>query len=259
MTKPRARRQRPALLFLAVSLSLHTSVFIVLIFMPRSEVEKTTIVHPVVIENSTAGAQRKRREAATAAPHNDLTPLLSPQGRIFDPTGIFSLPDSYLFNPAPNLNLARPRASGQRGPVIGPGRFDTGWGSKRYTTIEFHTLKVADILRFREIHWLDDELKCRIVEGQILDFLNDKVPIKTWYTLGIGSRLPDASEKEDLVYYLRRLERRILEEGSQEQAANLAVTYRTVYDRLKPNLREYWDNLTGNYQLLNDPKRSPEF
>ncbi len=120
-------------------------------------------------------------------------------------------------------------------------------------------LKVAQILHFREIHWLDDEIKCRIAEGQILDFFNDKVLIRTWYTLGMGSRLPDARDKQELVYYLRRLERRILEEGIYEQAANLAVIYRTVYGRLKPDLREYWDSLTGNYRLLNDPERSPEF
>ncbi|MBX3723321.1 MAG: hypothetical protein KF713_15865 [Turneriella sp.] len=259
MIERRPNAVKKLIIFAALSLSLHAGVFLLLFFATRYAIQNVITIHPVVIETNRRLSSKTRARNASGTPYNDLAPLLSPGGRKFDATGIFSLPDFYTANPSGNPNLTRPGAPEQSGSGVEPGRFSTGFDTKRYTTLQYHEFKVAKMLRLTEIPWLENPAQCLFMERYILDFLNDRLRLKTWYTLGAASRLPDDSEKKALVYYLRRLQLRVMVDGSAEQLKNISVTYRNIYEALNPDLKQYWDSLTGNYQALNDPERSPEF
>jgi hypothetical protein len=240
-------------IFFALSVFFHGAVIAALFFIQERQIPEKEIIHAVELQaRGSAGSVRVR------IPYNDLSPILSPEGRKFDPTGIFSGPAvESAGRPSKTPHLETPW-SAEIGNSRPGGGFSTGFDNKKYTTLEAHQVKIAEIVKSADTLWLNSGKKRERVREKLLDFFNGKVRMNTWYTLGIGSRPPDESEQKELIYYLRRLELKVREDGAAEQANNLANLCKIVYENLIPELQKYWESLSGNYLILNDLTRSPE-
>jgi hypothetical protein len=241
-------------IFLALSFFFHSAAFAYLYLVSKTGNQQAHRLQSVEIENPQKTSKVKKHKSkvtAYQAEYGLADPSLKNTAELpgLSPSSDTIHSDKTVsFNERPLENKRESNTGG----------LETGFGSKSHSEIELTEIKIGKLLNTGKKLWILKNSQHEKIKHRAIEFLTGQAQIKTWYTLGLGSRTPDENDKKELVYYLRRLEHKINESGTLEQAEALAEINQKIYENLGPDLKTYWDSLTNNYRALNDWKRSPE-
>jgi len=243
--------------FLALSFFFHSAAFAYLYLVSKPEDPQPPTLHSVEIENPHKRSAKSglKKQTQKTAPYQAEYGLADPSLKKGPHSSGLEM-GSETMPSQPGISFNGRSLENKR--ESNTGGFDTGFGSKSHSTLESHEIKISKLLNLENKAWIDKYGKRTKLLTQALKFFKGELSSRTWYTLGLGSRLPDESEKKELIYYLRRLELKVFESGTPEQEAALKEVNQKIYESLEPDLKTYWDSLTNNYRVLNDWKRSPE-